>query len=320
MRKWLALNPTALPRKSNIHNVHIARQALRHALIKQLGSHSAVKWGYQLTSIKTDINNKVALSFEVNGTIKNITADLVVGADGIRGIVRKLIIDDKTTPLRYLDCMVILGICSLSALNGLDSLLLDSATVFQTANGNERIYVMPYNSDSVMWQLSFPLNEYDAKVLSAKGSDALKNKAIDITQWHSPVPQIVAATLAAQISGYPVYDRDLLHAELLQNVGSITLIGDAAHPMSPFKGQGANQALLDALALARAITKGCKIKTDWRNVGLRNTVLTAFETEMMIRTSVKVKDSRAAAQFLHADIVLQEGNITRGGIARKVHE
>jgi 2-polyprenyl-6-methoxyphenol hydroxylase-like FAD-dependent oxidoreductase len=77
----------------------------------------------------------------------------VVGADGIRSSVRKLLIGDSVT-LRYLDCIVILGICPLAVLNGIDSSLLDSATVFQTANGNERIYIMPYDSKSVMWQLS----------------------------------------------------------------------------------------------------------------------------------------------------------------------
>jgi hypothetical protein len=37
---------------------------------------------------------------------------------------------------------------------------------------------------------------------------------------------------------------------------------------------------------------------------------------MITRSAVKVKESRAAAQFLHTEIVLQEGNITRGGCAK----
>lgn len=318
MRKWLETNPNAVPRKNNIHNIHIARQELRLALLHQLGGHKKLQWGHQLTSIKTSTQNQLELSFVVNSKEKKTTADLVVGADGIRSMVRNLIIGDDKTPLRYLGCIVILGICKLDLLTDVESNLLDSATVFQTANGKERLYVMPFTADSVMWQLSFPMNEDDAKLLSSKGPDALKEKAIEVTQWHAPIPQIMRVTPAANISGYPVYDRELLHADLMQQAGSITLIGDAAHPMSPFKGQGANQALLDALSLARAITKGCKDKDTWQQQGLRKVILTDFETEMMERSAVKVKDSRAAAAFLHTDVVLQEGNITRGGFARKM--
>jgi hypothetical protein len=86
----------------------------------------------------------------------------------------------------------------LSALEGVDS-LLDSATVFQTANGNERIYIMPYDSQSVMWQLSFPMPEEDAKALSSQGAKALKEEACRRTQWHDPIPQILAATLESQV-------------------------------------------------------------------------------------------------------------------------
>ena len=227
-------------------------------------------------------------------------------------MVRKLLIGEENTPLRYLDCIVILGICPLNAIEGVNSLLLDSATVFQTANGNERIYIMPYTSNSVMWQLSFPMLEKEAKQLSALGPQALKEEACKRTQWHDPIPQILAATQEAQISGYPVYDRELLKPELFSKAGSVTLIGDAAHPMSPFKGQGANQALLDALTLARGISKGCNSPSQWRKTGVRKSVLTEFESQMLERSATKVKDSAAAAQFLHSEMALHESDGPRG--------
>lgn len=316
MRKWLeSENEPKGTRKRT--NVHIARQDLRLALLDQLGGNTSVQWGHHLLDFKENTTGKIDLTFQVGGKVKSAKADLVVGADGIRSAVRNFLIGEEISPLRYLECIVILGICPLSALPNSDHSLLDSATVFQTANGNERIYVMPFDADSVMWQLSFPMSEDDAKDLSLKGASALKAEALRRTPWHEPIPQILAATQKAQISGYPVYDRALLTAHFLQNAAAATLLGDAAHPMSPFKGQGANQALLDALSLAREITKGAKSSASWRENGLRNTVLTAYETEMLARSATKVRDSAAAAQFLHSDIALFEGDEPRGRVLKR---
>ena len=308
MRKWMDLNKEKPVKKTNIH---IARQALRLALLEQLGGPNKVHWGHQLVNFKGSEDNGVELNFKVNGALKNTKADFVVGADGIRSSIREILIGEDKTPLRYLGCIVILGICPLEALKGFENPLLDSASVFQTANGKERIYMMPYSSDSVMWQMSFPIAEKEAKELSSKGAVTLKKEACRRAQWHDPIPQILNATLESEISGYPVYDRDLLKMELLEQGKQITLIGDAAHPMSPFKGQGANQALLDALALARAISNGCRPKSQWRTAGIRNTVLSQFETEMLARTASKVIESAEAAKFLHSEVVLREGNEPR---------
>ncbi|CDF78887.1 2-polyprenyl-6-methoxyphenol hydroxylase and related FAD-dependent oxidoreductases [Formosa agariphila KMM 3901] len=313
-RKWM--HPEAKPTKKHT-NIHIARQSLRLALLEQLNGHQQILWNHQFIDYKRDYDKKLILNFLVNGELKTKKADLIVGADGIRSAVRNHISNALHSPLRYLNCIVILGICPLKNLEHLENPLLDSATVFQTANGNERIYMMPFSANAVMWQLSFPMAEDEAKALSAQGPEALKTEACKRTPWHTPIPQILKATESQFISGYPVYDRALLHPEDLKEQAQITLLGDAAHPMSPFKGQGANQALLDALSLAREISKGCRPGSEWRKTGIQECVLNAFETEMLVRSAKKVKDSAAAAEFLHSDIVLHESNKPRGSINKE---
>lgn len=302
-------------------NVHIARQALRMDLLVQLKDCHSLEWWHKLVDFSHNDDWRVDLTFQVDGKLKKAQADLVVGADGIRSVVRELLIGEETTPLHYTGFIVILGICSLSELaDTTQSSLLDWETVFQTVNGHERIYMMPYSRDAVMWQLSFPIPEDEARALSTKGSDVLKQEAIRRTPWHDPISQILSATPVSKITGYPVYDREILTAEYLKNVGNATLIGDAAHPMSPFKGQWANRALLDALALSREIYSWCKPGSQWRNEWIRKVVLEKFESEMIEQSAPKVRDSAEAGRLLHSDAVLHDGDIPRGRWIKGVGE
>jgi len=307
LRNLIHQETIELKNKNKHTNIHIARQALRLAFLNQLGGHDQILWNHQL--INYHKNDKIEMTFEVNGVQQQFKADLLVAADGIRSTVRRLLIDENKNPLRYLGCIVILGICKLNALQNLDSDLLDGKTVFQTANGTERMYMMPFDKEAIMWQFSFPISENEAKDLSKKGSEFLKAEVCKRAKWHTPIPEILEATETNKITGYPVYDRSLLQQDVFNDAGPVTLLGDAAHPMSPFKGQGANQALLDALLLAQKI-KAAYHQND--NVKLRENVLAPYEKEMIARSSVKVKKSAEAAKFLHTDVVLKEGNVTFG--------
>lgn len=120
--------------------------------------------------------------------------------------------------------------------------------------------------ETTMWQLSYVCTEEEALRIGGNGPLLLEEALKRCEKWHFPIPQLLACTPASLVSGYPVYDRDPLDPEFLRGVPNtstttpqpdfhvpVVLLGDSAHPMSPFKGQGANQALVDALHLARTL-------------------------------------------------------------------
>ena len=68
--------------------------------------------------------------------------------------------------------------------------------------------------------------------------------------WHVPIAELIAATPPEAIIRTCLYDRQPLER---LNLGRTTLMGDAAHPMLPNLGQGACQAIEDAVVLSEEL-------------------------------------------------------------------
>eukprot|EP00302_Diacronema_sp_CCMP2436_P030736 CAMPEP_0179961640 /NCGR_PEP_ID=MMETSP0983-20121128/29798_1 /TAXON_ID=483367 /ORGANISM="non described non described, Strain CCMP 2436" /LENGTH=210 /DNA_ID=CAMNT_0021874103 /DNA_START=167 /DNA_END=796 /DNA_ORIENTATION=- len=136
----------------------------------------------------------------------------------------------------------------------------------RTADGGGGATVVHGEEEDVtMWQLSWPLLHAHALALNKAGGGALRAASLlRVAGWHAPVEALVRATEAQDVVGYPVYDRfecaadtgpadtgpadsgpadsqpvDAQPAGRSHALLRAVLLGDAAHAMSPFKGQGA---------------------------------------------------------------------------------
>jgi 2-polyprenyl-6-methoxyphenol hydroxylase-like FAD-dependent oxidoreductase len=101
--------------------------------------------------------------------------------------------------------------------------------------------------------------------------------------WCAPIPDILAATDPAAILHNDIADRPPLAQ---WRVGRVTLLGDAAHPMTPNLGQGACQALEDAVVLANCLDGATDLSA----------ALQAYERLRIPRTSQIVRQSRRIGQ------------------------
>jgi 2-polyprenyl-6-methoxyphenol hydroxylase-like FAD-dependent oxidoreductase len=95
--------------------------------------------------------------------------------------------------------------------------------------------------------------------------------------WHEPVEQLIAATDESVILRHDIYDRPVLGR---WGNGRVTLLGDAAHAMTPNLGQGACQAIEDAVVLARELAArrdlpGALRSYETRRIGRANSIVTA---------------------------------------------
>jgi 2-polyprenyl-6-methoxyphenol hydroxylase-like FAD-dependent oxidoreductase len=113
------------------------------------------------------------------------------------------------------------------------------------------------------------------------------------TEW-SPVWYELFENAATPVIPRPIYCMPLQQTwEALPNV---TMLGDAAHAMPPFAGEGANMAMLDALELSECLTSG--------TYHTLQEAIAFYETNMRKRAAVAAQESLENGEWMHSNNAL----------------
>ena len=230
--------------------VGIDRGALHLALIEGLG-HGRLALGAEIQSLADD-----ALRL-ADGT--EIRADLFVGADGLHSAMRAGILGDGDP--------VDSGIVAYRGVSAWAAPVPDG----EWWGGESIAGLLPLPGDKVYWYLAH------------RGDPEPEAIARLLDEYDEPLPEVIAATPAGDVLCHQLYDRDPVES---WSRGNATLLGDAAHPMLPFLGQGACAALEDAVELGEAVAKAGDAKQ----------AIQDYEAKRISRTAGLVKGSRKAAK------------------------
>ena len=172
---------------------------------------------------------------------KTARADLLIGADGIQSVVRKTLKGES--PPRYLNSM------SWRATMKSPQKLLHPNEIVRIVSERQFLFLINVGSGYINWTTRKFAPLYH---LSNNGEEMKERILQDLTDWAKPFRNLIENTPAEKIFEAPICDRSPLSS---WHQGRVTLLGDAAHPMSPSIGQGANSTFEDAWVLTQCLSR-----------------------------------------------------------------
>ena len=203
-----------------------------------------------------------------NGT--TVSGDVLIGADGVRSVVRERL--GVPGSLRY---------SGYTAWRGIASFETAGLMAGETLGCGRRFGLAPIQGNRVYW---YATDNVPAGQRESPGEAKARLTEL-FASWHRPIPELIQGMDPAAILRNDIYDRDPADR---WGSGRVTLLGDAAHPMTPNLGQGACQAIEDALVLAHYLSTGPDVPSSLRR----------YESERIPRTrSVVTASRRVGALF-----------------------
>ena len=252
----------------------IDRSQLRHLLVDGL-PETAIRWGQKVETVRPLADGRYGVA--ANGRAEE-AFDLVVGADGAWSRVRPLVSD--ATPLYEGVIFAELAIEDADRRHPAIAAMVGHGKIF--AKGRSRTLVAQRNSGGHIRVYAALRVPEDALALDlAAQREAKEELAANFAGYAPELLRLITA--GDLIAVRPLHALPVGHR--WANRPGVTLIGDAAHLMSPFGGEGANLAMADGADLAMALVQG----GDWRQA------VADYETIMFPRAE---EAARGAAEGL----------------------
>ncbi len=253
-----------LTRRFGAAVIMMHRQELLAMLANEAGPER-LHLNYECTGVEQN-TDAVSARFANGETVRG---DVLIGADGLRSVVREKLFGDG--PPRYA------GYTAWRAVTRFDHA---SMVAGETWGRGRRFGMIPLAGGRVYWFATMNAPEGDRE-----SESETKRRVLGLFRgWHEPIPSLIEATAGSAILRNDIYDRDPLTR---WSHDRATLLGDAAHPMTPNLGQGACQAMEDAVVLA-----DCLKKCATAAAGLRE-----YEQRRIPRTSRIVLESRRVGEI-----------------------